>query len=66
MLHSVDPAIAEVIGVLGECEHLMLHFHGPVCGTPAWSGSDVTSQLRGLLAGHGIQLPHPVSAAISP
>ena len=42
------------------------HFHGPVCGMPAWSGSDVISQLRGLLAGHGIQLPYPARATISP
>jgi beta-phosphoglucomutase-like phosphatase (HAD superfamily) len=63
---AMDPAIAEVIGVLSECEHLLLHFHGPVCDMPAWSGSDVTSQLHGLLAGHGVQLPPPAGAAISP
>ena len=44
----------------------MLHFHGPVCDMPAWSDSDVTSQLHGLLAGHGIRLPPPASAALSP
>ena len=32
----------------------------------AWSGVDVAGQLYGLLAGHGIQLPHLASAAISP
>lgn len=52
--------------VMGECEHLILHFHGPVCDMPALSGSDVTGQLLGLLASHGVQLPHPASAAISP
>jgi len=63
---AIDPALDEVIGVLSECEHLVLHFHGPVCDMAAWSGIDVTSQLRGLLAGHGLQLPHPASATISP
>ena len=66
MLHGVNPALDELIGVIGECEHLLLHFHGPVCDMPAWSGSDVTSQLHGLLVGHGVQLPPPASAAISP
>jgi len=59
-------AMEEVAGVLGECEHLILHFHGPVCDMPAWSGIDVTSQLRGLLAGHGVPLRPPAGAAISP
>ena len=45
MLHGVNPALDELIGVLGECEHLLPHFHGPVCDMPARSGSDVTSQL---------------------
>ncbi len=63
---ALDPAMDEVIGVLGECEHLLLHFHGPVCDMPAGSGSDVTSQLRGLLASHGVAPPHPADAAISP
>ena len=62
----MDPALDELIGVLGECEHLLLHFHGPVCDMPAWSGSDVTSRLHGLLAGHGVPLPPPASAAMSP
>jgi hypothetical protein len=62
----IDPALDELMQVIGECEHLVLHFHGPVCGMPAWSDSDVTSQLRGLLAGHGIQLPYPAGATISP
>jgi phosphoglycolate phosphatase len=67
MQHGViDPALDELIGVLGECEHLLLHFHGPVCDMPAGSGIDVTSQLHGLLASHGVQLPPPASAAISP
>ena len=67
MPHAViDPALDELMKVIGECEHLVLHFHGPVCGMPAWSDSDVTSQLRGLLAGHGIQLPYPAGATISP
>ena len=67
MRHAViDPALDELMKVIGECEHLVLHFHGPVCGMPAWSDSDVTSQLRGLLAGHGIQLPYPAGATISP
>jgi len=52
--------------VIGECEHLILHFRGPVCDMPAWSGSDVTSQLHGLLASHGVPLPPPASVAISP
>ena len=62
----MDPAQDEVIGVLSQCEHLILHFHGPVCDMPAWSGSDVASQLHGLLASHGVQLPPPASAAVSP
>ena len=33
---------------------------------PAWSVTDVTSQLHGLLASHGVPLPHPASATISP
>jgi phosphoglycolate phosphatase len=60
-------ALEKVIeGVIGECEHLVLHFHGPVCDMPAWSGSDVISQLHGLLASHGVQLPHQAGAAVSP
>jgi hypothetical protein len=66
MVHGVNPALDELIGVLGECEHLLLHFHGPVCDMPAWSAGNVTSQLHGFLAGHGVQLPPPASAAISP
>jgi hypothetical protein len=47
----LDPALDEVIGVLSECEHLILHFHGPVCGMPVGPGIDVASELSGLLAG---------------
>lgn len=57
---------AAIDEVVGGCEHLVLHFHGPVCDMPAWSGSDVISQLHGLLASHGVQLPHPANATISP
>lgn len=52
--------------LIGECDHLVLHFHGPVCDVPAWSGADVTGQLYGLLASHGVPLPHLASAATSP
>jgi len=35
MPHAViDPALDELMKVIGECEHLVLHFHGPVCGMP--------------------------------
>ena len=67
MLRAViDPALDAVIGVLSECEHLILHFRGPVCDMHAGSGIDVTSRLHGLLASHGVHLPHPASAATSP
>ena len=52
--------------LIGECDHLVLHFLGPVANMSAWSGVDVAGQLYGLLAGHGIQLPHLASAAINP
>lgn len=67
MPHAVmDPALDQLVKVIGACEHLVLHFHGPVCGMRAWSDSEVTSQLRGLLAGHGTQLPCPADATNSP
>lgn len=52
--------------VTRECEHLVLHFHGPVCDMSAGLGADAVSQLREWLAGHGVVLPGPGSAAVSP
>lgn len=52
--------------VTGQCEHLVLHFHGPVCDMSAGLGADTVSRLREWLAGHGGELPDPDSGAVSP
>jgi beta-phosphoglucomutase-like phosphatase (HAD superfamily) len=52
--------------VTGECEHLVLHFHGPVCDMSAGLGADTASRLREWLAGHGGELPDADSGAVSP
>jgi hypothetical protein len=45
---------------LADCEHLMLHFRGPVCDL---SVTAVTGRLRDLLAGQGVPLPQAVRAS---
>jgi beta-phosphoglucomutase-like phosphatase (HAD superfamily) len=63
-----EPAVprAALDEVVSECEHLLLHFHGPVCDMSVLPSIEVTGRLRGLLASHGVQPPGPASAAISP
>ena len=48
---------------LADCEHLLLHFRGPVCDL---SVTAVTGRLRDLLAGQGVPLPQAVRAASDP
>ena len=48
---------------LADCEHLLLHFGGPVCDL---SVTAVTGRLRDLLAGQGVPLPQAVPAASDP
>ena len=49
--------------VLADCEHLLLHFRGPVCDL---SVTAVTGRLRDLLSGQGVPLPQAVRAASDP
>ena len=51
---------------LADCEHLLLHFRGPVCELSVWSVTAVTGRLRDLLAGQGVPLPQAVRAASDP
>jgi phosphoglycolate phosphatase len=48
---------------LADCEHLLLHFRGPVCDL---SVTAVTGRLRDLLADQGVPLPQAVRAASDP
>lgn len=50
---------------LADCEHLLLHFRGPVCDLSVRSVTAVTGRLRDLLAGQGVPLPQAVRAARS-
>jgi beta-phosphoglucomutase-like phosphatase (HAD superfamily) len=51
---------------LADCEHLLLHFRGPVCDLSVWPVTAVTGRLRDLLAGQGVPLPQAVRAASDP
>jgi hypothetical protein len=51
---------------LADCEHLVLHFRGPVCDLSLRPVSAVTGRLRDLLASDGVLLPDPVRAAGDP
>ncbi len=48
---------------LADCEHLLLHFRGPVCDLSVRSVTAVTGRLRDLLAGQGVPLPQAVSGS---
>ena len=45
--------------VLADCEHVLLHFRGPVCDLSVRPVTAVTGRLRDLLAGQGVPLPRP-------
>jgi beta-phosphoglucomutase-like phosphatase (HAD superfamily) len=51
---------------LADCEHLLLHFRGPVCDLSVRPVTGVTGRLRDLLAGQGGPLPPAVRAASDP
>ena len=51
---------------LADCEHLLLHFRGPVCDLSVRPVTAVTGRLRDLLAGQGVPLPQAVRAASDP
>jgi phosphoglycolate phosphatase len=60
-------AAFRVVGnALADCEHLLLHFRGPVCDLSIRPVTAVTGQLRDLLAGQGVPLPQAVRAASDP
>ena len=45
---------------LADCEHLLLHFRGPVCDLSVRPVTAVTGRLRDLLAGQGVPPPPAV------
>jgi len=51
---------------LADCEHLLLHFRGPVCDLSVRPVTAVTGRLRDLLADQDIPLPRAVRAASNP
>jgi hypothetical protein len=51
---------------LADCEHLLLHFRGPVCDLSVRPVTAVTGRLRDLLAGQGVPLPPAVHTASDP
>jgi beta-phosphoglucomutase-like phosphatase (HAD superfamily) len=51
---------------LADCEHLLLHFRGPVCDLSVRPVTAVTARLRELLAGQGVPLPPAIRAASDP
>ena len=51
---------------LADCEHLLLHFRGPVCDLSVRPVTAVTGRLRDLLAGQGVPLPPAVRAGSDP
>ena len=51
---------------LADCEHLLLHFRGPVCDLSVRPVTAVTGRLRDLLADQGVPLPQAVRAASDP
>jgi beta-phosphoglucomutase-like phosphatase (HAD superfamily) len=55
-----------VENALADCEHLLLHFRGPVCDLSVRPVTAVTGRLRDLLAGQGVPLPPAVRAASDP
>jgi phosphoglycolate phosphatase-like HAD superfamily hydrolase len=59
-------AAAALCDALADCEHLVLHFRGPVCDISPRPVSAVTGRLRDLLASDGVPLPDPVRAAGDP
>ncbi len=48
---------------LADCEHLLLHFRGPVCELSVRPVTAVTGRLGDLLDGQGVPLPHTGPAA---
>jgi beta-phosphoglucomutase-like phosphatase (HAD superfamily) len=51
---------------LADCEHLLLHFRGPVCDLSVRPVTALTARLRDLLAGQGVPLPPAIRAASDP
>ena len=65
----MDPELAAfhvLADALADCEHLLLHFRGPVCDLSVRPVTAVTGRLRDLLAGQGVPLPPAVRAASDP
>jgi hypothetical protein len=55
-----------VENALADCEHLLLHFRGPVCDLSVRPVTAVTGQLRDLLADQGVPLPPDIRAPGDP
>ncbi len=55
-----------LVNALADCEHLLLHFRGPVCDLSVRPVTAVTGRLRDLLAGQGVPLPPALRAASDP
>ena len=51
---------------LADCEHLLLHFRGPVCDLSVRPVTALTARLCDLLAGQGVPLPPAMRAASDP
>ena len=51
---------------LADCEHVLLHFRGPVCDLSVQPVTAVTGRRHDLLAGQGVPLPPAVRAASDP
>ena len=65
----MDPELAHFFALenaLADCEHLLLHFRGPVCDLSVRPVTAVTGRLGDLLAGQGVTLPPAVRAASDP
>lgn len=59
----MDPELAAfhvLADALADCEHLLLHFRGPVCDLSVRPVTAVTGRLRDLLAGRAHQPGHSV------
>jgi hypothetical protein len=55
-----------VENALADCEHLLLHFRGPVCDLSVRPVTAVTGRLRDLLVGQAVPLPPAVRASSDP
>jgi hypothetical protein len=65
----MDPVLAHfrvLEDALADCEHVLLHFRGPVCDLSIRPVTAVTGRLRDLLADQDVPLPPTVRAASDP